>query len=246
LQKFCRTNNVESLSVNLSGKVVAITGAFGTLGAAVATTAARCGAKVALIDRTPIADRLLSALPCAFALGHVDLANPDEARSALGKVTTEFGGLDALINVAGAFRWETLNDGTLDTWDMLYAANTRTAVAAAMAALPHLIARGGGRIVNVGANAATKAGVGMGPYAASKAAVARLTESLAEELKDQAITVNAVLPSIIDTPQNRSDMPDADFSRWVSPESIAEVILFLVSDSAAAVTGALIPVTGRV
>jgi len=86
----------------------------------------------------------------------------------------------------------------------------------------------------------------MGPYAASKAAVARLTESLAEELKDRSITVNAVLPSIIDTPQNRADMPDADFSRWVAPEAIAEVILFLVSDAAAAVTGALIPVTGRV
>jgi NAD(P)-dependent dehydrogenase (short-subunit alcohol dehydrogenase family) len=121
-----------------------------------------------------------------------------------------------------------------------------TAVAASRAALPHLLARGAGRIVNIGANAATRAAAGMGPYAASKAAVARFTESLAEEMKDRGITVNAVLPSIIDTPQNRADMPDADFSRWVAPEAIAEVILFLVSDAAAAVTGALIPVTGRV
>jgi NAD(P)-dependent dehydrogenase (short-subunit alcohol dehydrogenase family) len=100
--------------------------------------------------------------------------------------------------------------------------------------------------VNIGANAAIRAAAGMGAYAASKAAVARLTESLAEELKDKGITVNAVLPSIIDTPQNRTDMPDADFTRWVSPAQLAEVILFLLSDASAAVTGALLPVTGRV
>ena len=112
--------------------------------------------------------------------------------------------------------------------------------------MAHLLARSSGRIINVGANAAGKAAAGMGPYAASKSAVARLTESLAEELKDRRITVNAVLPSIIDTPQNRADMPDADFSRWVPPEAIAEVILFLASDAAWAVTGASIPVVGRV
>ena len=115
------------------------------------------------------------------------------------------------------------------------------------AALPHLIKRGGGRIVNIGAGAAaTKAGAGMGAYTASKAGVAKLTESLAEEVKDRGVTVNALLPSIIDTPANRADMPNADFSRWVAPRAIADVILFLLSDQASAVTGALIPVSGRV
>ncbi|MCY1454645.1 3-oxoacyl-[acyl-carrier-protein] reductase FabG [compost metagenome] len=114
------------------------------------------------------------------------------------------------------------------------------------AALPLLTQGTHGRIVNIGAGAALKAGMGMGAYAASKAGVARLTESLAEELKDTGVTVNAVLPSIIDTLQNRADMPDADFSRWVSPAELAAVILFLLSSEASAVTGALIPVSGRV
>jgi NAD(P)-dependent dehydrogenase (short-subunit alcohol dehydrogenase family) len=128
----------------------------------------------------------------------------------------------------------------------MYAMNLRTAVASSSAALPHLLARGGGRIVNVGAQAASKAGLGMAAYAASKSGVARLTESMAEEFKDRGITVNAVLPSIIDTPTNRADMPDADFSRWVKPAQLAAVIAFLISDEATAISGACLPVSGRV
>jgi NAD(P)-dependent dehydrogenase (short-subunit alcohol dehydrogenase family) len=104
---------------------------------------------------------------------------------------------------------------------------------------------GHGRIVNIGAEAAAKAGSGMGPYAAAKSGVARLTESLAEELKDRLITVNAILPSILDTPRNRADMPDADFTRWVAPAAIAELVVFLCSEQAGAITRALIPVTNR-
>jgi NAD(P)-dependent dehydrogenase (short-subunit alcohol dehydrogenase family) len=124
--------------------------------------------------------------------------------------------------------------------------NLRTAVSASQAALPYLLAAGDARIVNVGAGAAAKAGAGMGAYAASKAGVARFTEALAEELKDRGVTVNAVLPSIIDTAANRADMPKADFSRWVKPEQIADLIAFLLSDRARAITGALIPISGRV
>jgi NAD(P)-dependent dehydrogenase (short-subunit alcohol dehydrogenase family) len=128
----------------------------------------------------------------------------------------------------------------------MFAMNLKTAVHASKAAIPHLLASGAGRIVNVGAASAIKAGVGFGPYAASKGAVHRLTESLAEELKNRGVTVNAVLPSIIDTPANRADMPGASFDHWVAPADLAAVILFLVSDEARAVTGALIPVTGGV
>ena len=128
----------------------------------------------------------------------------------------------------------------------MYKLNLRTAVVACQAALPYLLRSANGRIVNVGAMGAQKASSGMGPYAASKAGVAQLTEALADELKDRGITVNAILPSTLDTPKNRSDMPQADFTRWVRLSEAAEVIAFLVSDQASAVTGALIPVAGRV
>jgi len=182
-----------------------------------------------------------------LALGELDLAEPEAAVRALDQVAARFGGLDALVNVAGTFRWESLEQGSLDTWDLLYRVNLRSAVSTSRAALPHLIKRGGGRIVNIGAGAAVaKAGAGMGAYTASKSGVLKLTEALAEEVKDRGITVNAILPSIIDTPANRADMPKADFSRWVAPRDIANVIVFLLSDQARAVTGALIPVSGRV
>lgn len=228
---------------DLDGKVVAVTGAFGNLGAAVAQLAALRGADVALIDRAPLAPGGLP--PVALTQGGIDLANDEAAKAAMDAVADRFGGIDALVNVAGTFRWETIEAGSPDTWDFLYRVNLRSALCASRGALPHLLRRGGGRIVNIGANAAAKAGLGMGAYAASKSGVARLTEALAEELKDRRITVNAVLPGIIDTPQNRKDMPDADFSRWVTPEAIAEVIGFLLSDAAGAVTGALVPATGR-
>jgi len=230
----------------LQGRVVAITGGFGQLGLAVAQAALDAGAHVAALDRARVP---ANAKPLAgtLALGELDFAEPDAAAQAFERVATQLGGLDALVNVAGTFRWETLEKGSLDTWDLLYRVNLRSAVSASRAALPHLMKRGAGRIVNIGAGAAAgKAGAGMGAYTASKAGVAKLTESLAEELKDRGITVNAVLPSIIDTPANRADMPNADFSRWVAPRAIADVIVFLLSDQARSVTGALIPVSGRV
>ena len=231
--------------MNLEGKLVVVTGAFGTLGAAMVRAAQGAGARVAAIDRaaTPGAAATLGE---ATLFGGVDLADSVAAKNTFDAVAQALGGIDALVNIAGAFRWETLADGDLDTWDLLYRVNVRTTAAASKAALAHLRKRGGGRIVNVGAAGALKAAAGMGAYAASKAGVARLTEALAEELKDDRITVNAVLPSIIDTPPNRTDMPNADFERWVKPEQLADVIVFLLSAHASAITGALLPVVGRV
>jgi NAD(P)-dependent dehydrogenase (short-subunit alcohol dehydrogenase family) len=229
--------------MELTGKRIVVTGAFGTLGAAVVQAALAAGARVAAVDR---AAAPTGGLGAAALFGGVDLGDAAAAQRTLDAAAAAIGGLDALVNVAGTFRWETLADGSLDTWDLLYQVNLRTAAAASKAALAHLKQAGGGRIVNIGAAGALKAGAGMGAYAASKAGVAKLTEALAEELKDHGITVNAVLPSIIDTPPNRADMPNADFSRWVQPGQLADVILFLLSDRAAAITGALLPVTGRV
>ena len=228
--------------MQLQGQVVAITGAFGALGGAVVRAALAEGAQVAAIDRAP-APR--ASLGEAALFGDVDLSGDTGARAVVDAIVARFGRLDALVNIAGGFRWETLADGSLDTWNSLYELNLRTVVAACRAALPHLPSERG-RIVNIGAAGAQKAGAGMGAYAASKAGVARLTEALAEELKERGITVNAVLPSIIDTPANRADMPKADFGKWVRPEQLADVIVFLLSEKSQAITGALLPVTGRV
>lgn len=229
--------------MELEGKAVVVTGAFGTLGAAVVRGLGEAGARVAAIDRAAAPASLAGS---ACLRGGVDLADSTAATNAIDAAAAELGGLDALVNIAGAFRWEKIADGQLETWDFLYRVNLRTAVAASQAALPHLRRRGSGRIVNIGANAATRAGSGMGAYTASKSGVARFTEALAEELKDEGITVNAILPSIIDTAPNRADMPDADFSRWIKPDQLADVIVFLLSDRASAITGALVPVVGRV
>lgn len=228
----------------LTNKVIVITGAFGSLGRAVAKAVAAQGARLAQVDHAPAAAG--EAADGVLSIGAVDLTDADAAVTALNTVSQQFGGIDALVNIAGGFRYETLESGSLDTWDLMYRLNVRTAVAASKAALPHLLKRGAGRIVNVGAMAASRAAAGMGAYTASKAGIARFTEALSEELKDRHVTVNAVLPSIIDTQPNRADMPKADFERWVKPEDLANVIVFLLSPQASAVTGALIPVANRV
>ena len=149
------------------------------------------------------------------------------------------------MNIAGGFVWIPTRDADTETWAKMHAMNFQTTLNMTRAVLPRL-KPGRGSIVNIGAFAALRAGTGMGPYTASKAAVAKLTEALSEELKADRIRVNAILPSIIDTPANRKDMPDADFASWVRPQEIAEAIGFLLSPKASGVTGALLPVVGRV
>jgi NAD(P)-dependent dehydrogenase (short-subunit alcohol dehydrogenase family) len=219
---------------------VIVTGGFGILGAAVAAAFAAAGDKVTRIDFAPEAKEALAG---ALDIGGVDLTDAQATQAALDEVVAAHGGIDVLVNVAGGFTWETLEGGSLASWARMQAMNLTTAATITQLALPRLKASAAGRVVNIGAGAAIKAGAGMGAYAASKSGVHRLTEALAEELAGTSVTVNAVLPSIIDTPTNRADMPDADFSTWVQPDAIADVIDFLASNAARAITGALIPVT---
>lgn len=229
----------------MAGRVFAITGAFGVLGSALARAAAAQGCRLALIDYAPEAPAGLPSDGDVLVQAGVDLTDAGAAGAAIDAVADRFGGLDALLNIAGGFKWETVAGGSMESWYSLYRLNVLTASNAARPAIPHLKRSPAGRIVNVGSNAALKAGLGMGPYAAAKAGVHSLTQALAEELKEDGVTVNAVLPSIIDTPANRADMPKADFSAWVAPDDLAAVILFLAGEEARAVTGALLPVTGR-
>lgn len=220
--------------------IVAVTGAAGALGSKTVETLAAGGWTVVGIDLGEVASDGV-----ALALGGVDLTDEAAVGVAAARIEKELGRLDGLVNIAGGFSWETVADGSVATWDRLYAMNVRTALIASRALLPMLRASHGA-IVNIGAAASVKAGVGMGAYAASKSGVARLTEALAEELKEEGVRVNAILPSIIDTPTNRADMPDADVAKWVSPAQLAGVVAFLLSSDAMPITGALIPVTGRV
>ncbi|MGA8901450.1 3-oxoacyl-ACP reductase FabG [Bradyrhizobium sp.] len=226
----------------MQGKVVVVTGASGALGKVVVAAALAKGAKVAGIDH---AAATIKATSERVELGGIDLTDAAEASKAIDVAASHFGKLDALINIAGGFAFETVSDGDPKTWQRMYALNVLTALNASRSAIPYLAASHAGRIVNVGAMGALQAGAGMGPYAASKAGVHRLTEALAAECKGK-ITVNAVLPSTIDTAANRASMPGADFAKWVRPDELADVILFLASDAASAVTGALLPVNGRV
>jgi 3-oxoacyl-[acyl-carrier protein] reductase len=226
----------------MQGKVIIVTGASGALGKVVAQAALERGARVACVDhaKSEIADT-----PDRMELGGIDLSDAVAATRAIDTVIAHFGRLDVLVNIAGAFSFETVAEGDPKTWQRLYAINVLTALNASRASIPYLVKSGAGRIVNIGAMGAIQAGSGMGPYAASKAGVHRLTEALAAELKGK-VTVNAVLPSTIDTPANRASMPNADFAKWVTADELANVILFLAGDTASAVTGALLPVNGRV
>ena len=226
----------------MNGKVVVVTGASGALGKVVAEVALAGGARVAGVDHAPAQ---IAATANRIDIGGVDLTDAAQARKAIDAVASHFDGINALINIAGGFAFEAIAEGDPKTWQHMYALNVLTALNASRSAIPYLAASGTGRIVNVGAMGALQAGAGMGAYAASKAGVHRLTEALAAEWKG-SITVNAVLPSTIDTPANRASMPKADFQKWVTPQELANVILFLASDAASAVTGALLPVNGRV
>jgi NAD(P)-dependent dehydrogenase (short-subunit alcohol dehydrogenase family) len=230
---------------SLRGKAIVVTGGSGALGTALGEALLNAGAQVALIDKAsaPLTDP--PNIPASrLHLADVDLCDADSTRGAFQTAVAHFGKLDALVNLAGGFEWESVASGDFATWQRLFDMNLRTALIASQAILPHLLERRSGRIVNVGSLGAVQAERGMGAYAASKAAVARLTEALAAEVKDQGVTVNAILPGVIDTPGNRRSMPDADRRHWLAPDSVAHVVMFLLSDAAAAVTGALVPIKG--
>ncbi len=230
----------------MKDRIVIVTGAFGALGRVVADTLEAQGAHVVRVDAAAAVPAFLLDRPGDHrTMPGVDLTDYAATRAMAAQVVAREGAIDALVNIAGGFRWETVEAGDPATWDLLHALNLKTALHACKACLPHMLGREGARIVNVGAGAAARAGAGMGAYAASKSAVLRLTEALAEETKERGLNVNAVLPGIIDTPANRADMPAADTSRWVAPQALADVVAFLLSDAARAITGAGIPVMGR-
>jgi len=222
-------------------RTVVLTGASGNLGRVVASAFADTGASLALLDVKPGSTQ--ESAKQIFV--QTDLFDAQSVQAAADRILQRFGRIDVLCNLAGGFRMGSpVHETSAQDWDFLFNLNARTVLHTAKAMVPAMLERGGGKIVNVAAYAAQKGAARMGAYAASKSAVIRLTETMAAELREHNINVNCVLPTIIDTPQNRADMPDADPRRWVAPADLAQVIVFLASEAARAIHGAAVPVRG--
>jgi len=229
-----------------SRSTVMVTGAAGNLGRAVADVFANSGANLVLLDmrREDLESRYgLEGDGRLFA--PANLLDFEQVQTAMQAAMARFGRIDVLCNLAGGFRMgDAVHATPASTWDFVQDINIRTLLNMARAVVPHMLEHGGGKIVNVGAYAAQRGAAYMGAYCSAKSGVIRLTETMAAELREQHINVNCVLPTILDTPDNRAAMPDADPTRWVAPKELASVVAFLASDAASAVHGAALPVTG--
>ncbi|MBM4247025.1 MAG: SDR family NAD(P)-dependent oxidoreductase [Deltaproteobacteria bacterium] len=228
-------------------QVVFVTGAAGNLGAAVTAAFRATGARLVLVERSR--DKLVRAYgsgsPDVLLERDVDLADPAAWDRLVARATERFGRIDALVHTVGAYRGgRTLAEEDLATWSTLFDANVRSALLACRAVLPGMLARGHGRIVTVASRDALTAEPGAAAYSAMKAAVLRMTESLAAETRRTGVTANCILPAAIDTPQNRASLDPSAWPSLVPGDAIADVITFLTSPAARAVSGAAIPVYG--
>jgi NAD(P)-dependent dehydrogenase (short-subunit alcohol dehydrogenase family) len=235
---------------SFSNQTVLITGAAGALGSVVARKFHRNGARIVLVDHAR--DRLSELFSTieqdetVMLAQSVDVTNVEDMVRTATQAQQKFGGIDVLVNVAGGYRaGQRVHETPIETWEFMLGLNARSVLVSSKAVVPHMLRAGAGKIINIASRAALGGEALNGAYSASKAAVVRLTESMAAELKDDNINVNCVMPGTIDTPANRESMPGANTSRWVEPDALADVILFLASDGARAINGASIPVYGK-
>ena len=234
----------------LKDKVIIVTGAAGNLGRAVAARVQAQGAKTALVERS---DEHLKAAYAElknsaqhWLAGGVDMTSPDAVSAMAAEAHKRFGRIDGLVNTVGGFRGgKPVHETELAEWDFLYDLIVRTTLNGCRAVIPYMLRSQSGSIINIGSRNVFQGSPNYAAYSAAKTTVLRITESLAGELKAHGIKVNCILPGTIDTPQNRADMPKADFSTWVPPQDLAHVVAFLLSDEARSVTGAAVPVYGR-
>ncbi|MDB5922388.1 MAG: short-chain dehydrogenase/reductase [Betaproteobacteria bacterium] len=231
--------------MSFGNRTVIVTGAAGNLGGAVARVFADLGANLVLVDlKREGLERAFGSENDQRSFAPANLLEMTAATGVAQAALARFGRIDVLCNIAGGFRMgEKVHETSDENWNFLFDINTRTLLHAVRAVVPHMVAAGGGKIVNVGAFAAQKGVAQMGAYTASKGTVIRMTEAMAGELREKNINVNCVLPTIIDTPENRAAMPKANPAKWVAPADLANVIVFLASDGARAVHGAAVPVT---
>ena len=231
-------------------KVVMVTGASGNLGSAVTRAFEATGAKLALIDRHPeLLEKAFPSLvrqPERCLAEDADLTNGAAVTAVVERIVGKYGRIDVLVHtVGGFFSGPPLHETPLEKLDFMLTLNVRTAFLTNQEKIKKMVPQGSGKIINIAARPSLQGNKNMSAYSAAKAAVLRLTESAAAEVKTHGINVNAILPGTIDTPQNREAMPKANTDNWVQPESLADVILFLASDAARDIHGAAIPVYGR-
>ncbi len=233
---------------NFEGKVVIVTGAAGTLAGEVARHFAAAGASIALVDiNQDLLGSVLSGLNTASSsiCLQADMTDEKSVAGMVGEVMDRFGAIDVLANIAGGFTMgPRVHETEIKDWDFMLDLNAKSVFLTCRAVIPHMLTASGGKIVNIAARVANEGKGRMAPYSVSKSAVARLTESLAAEYRNDNININCIMPGTIDTPANRRDMPNADYSKWVAPAALAEVILVLASDTARAIHGASVPVFG--
>lgn len=233
----------------INGKVAIITGGTGGLGKDVLQKFVDEGAHVTC---TYIVDKELGEAKDKFSdrsnipnFIKADVTNTNDVRKVISDTVEKFGKVDFLINIVGGFLYKDYTDTTDEEFDKMVNMNLKSCFVFSREILPSFMENNFGRIVNISAKPAIKGVAGMTAYGSSKAAVATLTESIADEIKEYDINVNAVIPGTIDTEQNRKDMPDKDFSKLVKPADIANVIAFLCSDESSIVRGAVIPALGQ-
>lgn len=233
---------------DLKDKVVLVTGAAGNLGSAVARYFDDLGAKLALADRKKeLFERAFgAAIPENWLLCEADITDKESVAAMVAEVTGKFGRIDVLINIAGGYRGgNPIYQTDEEMWDFMMNLNARSVFLVSGAVAKVMVEQGtGGRIISIGAKPGLEGTKNHTAYSASKAAVLRLTESMAKELKPHGINVNSVIPSTLDTPQNREAMPDTDFKKWVAPASLAGVLAFLASEASRDISGAHLPVYG--
>ncbi|MBI4305610.1 MAG: SDR family oxidoreductase [Chloroflexi bacterium] len=217
-------------------RVALITGATGGLGPHVVAAFTAAGWEVARERRDD----------AGSSLRWFDATNAAEVKEAVEQVARSYGRIDALLSLVGTWKPQPpVAEFTDQLWDEIFAINLRSAFLVARAVIPHMLKQRWGRIITVGARGGERGSAKNAAYAASKAALLALTESVADELSGTGITVNAVVPSVIDTPANRRSMPNADYSKWVPPAHIAATMLFLCRDQAASITGERIHISNQ-
>ena len=236
--------------LTLKDKVAIITGAVGNLGTATARLFQQAGAKTVLVDRSQ--DRVREAFKEVadsdnhLLAGGIDLTDAASLGKLIEQTLARFGRIDVLVNTVGGYRGgKPVHEADLADWDFLFNVNVRTTLLCCRAVVPQMLRQSRGKIINIASRDGLSGSAGYAAYSASKSAVLRLTESLANELKASNINVNCIMPGTIDTPQNRVAVPNGDYTKWVEPQAIADVVAFLASDASRAINGAAIPVYGK-